>query len=190
MIGPVKHSTTRKKSGTAVARLCIPVLLTVMAAWCGGGDGGDILNVVGDVNIAVKDGGDREERLRTVAAALIPLRSGMPFTPTLLKQSYSALTAGGRYSSIVIDTSRRENIVDVSLTLTPARYLGEIHIYGEFPFFESQILEVMTLYPGDVFRPDSLARQERSVTAFLEREGFVDPGVIIDTRKRDRDGLY
>lgn len=149
----------------------------VLAVWAAAGWAGEGTATVGRLDIVLPGAAEDSDELRSTAADLILLRPGRPFTQELARQSRSALLISGKFASAELDTTRRGDTVDVGLSLTPAQYLGEIRIRGEFPFFESQILEVMTIYPGDVFRPDSLARQAQAVRSFLEREGFIAPEV-------------
>jgi outer membrane protein insertion porin family len=166
------------------------LLLGLASGWTLAARAQEPRRFIGAVDIAVHGAGGRRDELLSAARDLVRMRRGGSFTGEMVSRSRSALLMSGKYASVRVDTVERSDTVDVSLALTAAHYVGETRIRGEFPFFESQILEVMTIYPGDVFEPDSLARQSRSIAAFLEREGFIAPNVTVTSRPGGSEGYH
>ena len=68
--------------------------------------------------------------------------------------------------------------------------IKEILIQGEYPLFESKILNAMTVYPGDVFVQNVVDAQSEIVAKLFRREGYIAPGVAVGAWEDPRDSQY
>jgi outer membrane protein insertion porin family len=64
----------------------------------------------------------------------------------------------------------------------------DIRIRGAYPLFQSDILKVMTLSPGDVFKPELLLDQEKWIREYLNAEGYLFPAMEVSDVEDPEDG--
>jgi outer membrane protein insertion porin family len=75
----------------------------------------------------------------------------------------------------------------LTFTLTPYRFIKDIRIRGRYPLFERDILNQMTLYPGDPYTRADLSAQTGAIIERYQREGYVDPKVSIKAQRDSGD---
>jgi len=68
--------------------------------------------------------------------------------------------------------------------------IKDIKIEGEFPFFEREICNAMTIYTGDVFAREELPKQKALIAEIFKREGFIATEVVITAKQDPKDGYY
>ena len=68
--------------------------------------------------------------------------------------------------------------------------IKDIKIDGEYPFFEREICNAMTIYTGDIFAREELHKQEALIAEIFKQEGFIDPKVVITAKQDPEDGYY
>jgi outer membrane protein insertion porin family len=78
----------------------------------------------------------------------------------------------------------------IDVVLVPARLIHTIHIRGNYPLFERDVLSTMTISPGDFFDPAVMPEQENLLAQRFRTEGYVDPHVTVTWQQRPEDGHY
>ncbi len=122
---------------------------------------------------------DRQAIDEDLARRLIPLRPGDTVTESAIAASIDAIRLSHRFSAIHVDsqtTSRGETLV---YTLTPYPYIKDVRIRGNYPLFETDILNQMTLYPGDPYTEKDLSEQKAAIVKRYQRAGYIDPQVSV-----------
>ncbi|MBU4317607.1 MAG: outer membrane protein assembly factor BamA [Proteobacteria bacterium] len=76
----------------------------------------------------------------------------------------------------------------LALSRSGPSLVKDIIIRGTYPLFESDILKVMTLAPGDVFTQEQLPEQEKWIREFLNAEGYLSPSMDISAVEDPEDG--
>ncbi len=140
-----------------------------------------------DINIIGPEKGT--SRWTDIAAALIDFSEGDPFSPTRLQRSLDHLTACGCFDDIKALAEPENESVAVRFDLTVNRVIREIDIQikGRDGIFKSDILEAMSVYPGQTFSTRKAARQKDIITELLNARGFSSPTIEIEIRENDTD---
>ena len=125
---------------------------------------------------------------KTVLGAL-HLREGAPFSEKLLEESKQSLALLKMFSAISATVAGSREGAVVTFRLTPYRFIKDITIKGNYPIFEKEITNVMTVEAGGVYRPEAMARQEDLVRKKYAEQGFPDTAVSIRA-DRASDGNY
>ncbi|WP_158406118.1 outer membrane protein assembly factor BamA [Desulfobacula toluolica] len=66
----------------------------------------------------------------------------------------------------------------------------DILVKGAFPVFKKEVLQVMTISPGDEFSQEVLDQQSSRVVVLFKNHGFIDPKVKVIAKKDLQDGHY
>lgn len=127
---------------------------------------------------------DKKNSYIYMAKRLIRLHPGDPLREEAVQASIEALKFSQRFSAIHVDSTSQAGGETLIFRLTPYRTIAEIDIEGQYPLFEQQILNQMTIYPGNPYTPEQLSSQADSVVQQFKREGYIDPKVSI-TEQRD-----
>jgi len=143
---------------------------------------------VADVLIEVKDYPGTQRGIVSLAKDLISLEKGMPFSQEALEDSVSLLELSGRFEEVGTEVRKGESGIVVAVRLKPCLMIQDINISGEYPLFEQDILNVMTLYAGNYLKPGAPEEQERLITEFLAAEGFISPKVSVRVDGEGKDG--
>ena len=144
--------------------------------------------VIRDIQVVIDGPPDQRERYAAMAKRLIRLYPMDRFDEAAVQASINALKFSRRFSAIHVDSSSEAGGETLTFTLTPYRTIGDIRIRGKYPLFERDILNQMTLYPGDPFTPENLSAQTEAIIKRYQREGYVEPKVsITDQRDSDND---
>ena len=144
-------------------------------------------DVVEALRIIIKERPGREAYYTGMARRIIPIEPGDALTEKNLQASLEALRLSKRFAAIHVDTTTASGAAVLVFTLTPYRYISEIHISGAYPLFERDILNQMTIYPGNPYTGKDLSAQIDAIEALYRREGFIDPQVAV-TSQIDPDG--
>ena len=142
--------------------------------------------VIRDIQVVIDGPPDQRERYAAMAKRLIRLHPMDRFDEAAVQASINALKFSRRFSAIHVDSSSEAGGETLTFTLTPYRTIGDIRIRGKYPLFERDILNQMTLYPGDPYTPENLSAQTGAIIKRYQREGYVEPKVSI-TDQRDSD---
>lgn len=139
-----------------------------------------------EIRVEVAGAPDPREADAAMARRLIPLKPGDPLTAEGVEASIQALKLSRRFSAIHVDSVSEPGGEVLTFTLTPYRYIAEIRIQGNYPLFEREVLNQMTLYAGDPYTRADLSDQTDAIAQRYRREGYIDPHVSINAL-RDAD---
>ncbi len=148
------------------------------------GDDGAVVSakmgaVVNEVRVIIDAQPDRHARYAAMASRLIPIQAGDPLTDTAIQAAIDALKLSHRFSAIHVDSIPDSEGETLTFTLTPYRIIEDIRIRGKYPLFERDILNQMTLYPGDPYTQADLSTQTGAIIERYKREGYIDPQVSV-----------
>jgi len=123
-----------------------------------------------------------------MAAALIGFSAGDAFSPVDFQKSLDQLNGCGRFAEIRGDVLLDGDAVAVRYDLTVNRVVREIdvRIKGRDVVFESDILALLSVYPGQAFSPGQTERQKEIITDLFVSKGFPAPTIDI-TAIADKD---
>ncbi len=139
--------------------------------------------VIRDIQVVIDGPPDQRERHAAIAKRLIRLHPMDRFDEVAVQASINALKFSRRFSAIHVDSSSEAGGETLTFTLTPYRTIGDIRIRGKYPLFERDILNQMTLYPGDPYTPENLSAQAGAIIKRYQREGYVEPKVSITAQR-------
>lgn len=134
---------------------------------------------IADIRVVIDAPATQQAHHADMAQRLIRLNPGDPLTEDAVEQSITALKLSRRFAAIHVDSITEAEGETLVYTLTPYRYIEDIHIRGNYPLFERQILNQMTLYPGDPYTRAELSSQSEAIVQRYRREGYIDPQVSI-----------
>ena len=143
--------------------------------------------VIRNIQVIIDGPPDQRERHTAMAKRLIRLHPMDRFDEAAVKASIDALKFSRLFSAIHVDASSGTDGETLIYTLTPYQHIRDIRIRGAYPLFEREILNQMTLYPGDPYTSENLSAQAGAIIKRYQREGYVEPKVSI-TAQRDTDG--
>jgi len=146
--------------------------------------------VISDIVINILDYRGSKSKWVEMANSLIILKKGDLFSASRLQESLETLKLSKRFQKIDVDFAEEKNRITLIFWLTPFRLIKDIRIKGNFPFFEREILYVMTIYAGKVFIQEELHRQAALIEAFFRREGFSAPKVNVTACEDSKDGFF
>lgn len=135
--------------------------------------------VVSRVDIAVIDFPWDESTYIEMARRLISVRKGDRFSPDQLRASLDALKLCNRFQKIHVDSKEQDAGMSLEFQLTPFRLVKNIGVSGAYPLFESEVRNVMTVYPGNPFVESALPKEEEAIKELFRKEGFTHPEVTV-----------
>jgi outer membrane protein insertion porin family len=139
--------------------------------------------VISNIIVKVHRDSGYEPDLTELAEAMIFPKIGDVFSSSLLQSSIKALRLSNRFSEINVDSKEEEGKMTLYFELHPAPLIKEIELSGIYPFFERDILKIMTFNVGDIFSFEEIENQKSIIKEFFKNEGFIDPLLTIETRK-------
>jgi len=126
--------------------------------------------------------------LKEMARNLIFLNEGEPYSDARLRDSIDALKLSNRFREIDVDSKETEaGTIALFFRLLPFRQIKDISIDGQYPLFEREVMNALTIYIGDAFVRDDLPHQADLITFLYERQGFIEPKVEVQEKKSDED---
>ena len=148
--------------------------------------------IVSRIDITIQDYEGSKSNWRQMARDIISLYvvEGGPFSAPKISASLAALKECGRFRIIDADSTATAEGITLFYRLTPFKLIKEILIQGEYPLFESKILNAMTVYPGDVFVQNVVDAQSEIVAKLFRREGYIAPGVVVGAWEDPGDSQY
>jgi outer membrane protein insertion porin family len=139
------------------------------------------------ISIAVDDPHPDDFDWQGLARVLVNMAPGDTLTAGMLESAEEAL------AQFALARSRVEAVppgVRVFFVLRPYKLIHTIDIRGNYPLFERDVRNAMTIAPGDFFDAAILPDQEALIAQRFRAEGYVDPRVRISWRQRPSDGHY
>jgi len=149
------------------------------------GDGSKL--AISTVKIVIEGSPEQKKLYRYMAERLIRMQPGDNLSAVGVQASIDALKLSHRFAAIHVDSVPEQDGERVIFTLTPYRTIAEIDIQGKYPLFEQDILNQMTIYPGNPWTPEQLATQVEGVIQLYKRAGYIDPKVSITEQRRSDD---
>jgi outer membrane protein insertion porin family len=146
--------------------------------------------VISGIVIIISDPARDKAKLEEMARNLLFVRRGNSFSDARLQDSVNALKLSKKFRHIHVDTKEEAGTITLFFKLTPFQLIKDIKIAGEFPLFEREISNAMTIFIGDAFIREDLQKQEAFITELLKREGFIEPKVEITAREDKKDGHF
>ncbi|MCB2146725.1 MAG: outer membrane protein assembly factor BamA [Deltaproteobacteria bacterium] len=143
--------------------------------------------IISDIRVVIDGPPDQREPYAAMARRLIRMTPGDRLDKSAVQASVEVLRLSHRFSAIHVDSTSESKGETVTFTLTPCRFIRDIRITGNYPLFERDILNQMTLYPGNPYTPADLSDQTGAVINRYRREGYVDPKVSITARRDTED---
>ncbi len=138
--------------------------------------------VVRDVQVVIDAPPEQQAPYAAMARQIIPIRPGKPLTDTAIQNTIEILKLSRRFSAIHVDSVSATDGESLIFTLTPYHYIKDIRIRGGYPLFEHDILNQMTIYPGDPYTHKDLSAQIGTIVERYKREGYIDPRVSVNAR--------
>ncbi len=139
--------------------------------------------VISAIRVVIDGPTHQRESYTDLAKRLIRLHPGDSLHEGAIQASIEVLKASRRFSDIHVDSTSEPGGETLTFTLTPYRFIEDIHIRGKYPLFERDILNQMTLYPGDPYTRADLSAQTGAIVERYKREGYVDPKVSIKAQR-------
>ncbi len=129
-----------------------------------------------------------KSRIMAMARDLVPLRQGDAFSERSVSRSVSYLRRSGRFEEVSAAKAARGEGVSVIFRMRPCLQIRDIKVSGEYPLFERDILNVMTVHAGSFLRDDTPAGQAELVRQYLATEGYPDAEVKVENVDTMDDG--
>lgn len=129
-------------------------------------------------------------KLRQIAEDLILIDIGTGFSDDLLKKSVKNLELCGKFTTVKSHVDKTEAGLRVTFALKPAFLIKDIDIIGAYPLFDRDILNIMSIYPGEPYLPAEIENQQALVQSRFKREGFIQPGVSVSVQQNRNDPCF
>ena len=139
--------------------------------------------IITDIIFTIKGDTDDADHWQQLAAEIWPMAAGETFSVEKLNRAIHALKQSALFHHIDVNSRETKTTIALDVTLRPFDRIRDIHIRGEYPLFERDILNVTTLFVGDTYAPEDLPLQADRITAFLKRQGYPSPQVSVTTRR-------
>jgi outer membrane protein insertion porin family len=142
--------------------------------------------VIHDIRVVIEGPTDQQKPYGAMAERLIRLQPGDRLDEGAVQTAIDTLKLSRRFSAIHVDSISEAEGETLIFTLTPYRFIKDIQIRGKYPLFERDILNQMTLYPGDPYTRADLNAQTEAIVERYQREGYVAPKVSIKAQRGKR----
>jgi outer membrane protein insertion porin family len=153
-----------------------------------------ISDVLIEINAPVEGLGDGRGKVRgglsELAKNLIRIKKDDDFSSAKLEESIDALKQSNRFENIHADSVEKNGRLVLLFRLTPFALIRDIRIHKAFPLFEKDVLNAMTLSPGEVCSDAALSEQEKGISAYLKNQGYPAPQVHLLADKNGKDGQW
>ncbi len=118
-------------------------------------------------------------------AAILPIKSGDPFTSLTVRGAIQKLYSTGEYADIAVDASLSNNQVILRFVTTPAYFIGHVSVQGvPEPPSRGQLVTATKLQLGTQFSESDVNKAEESLTEVVKRNGFYNSHIMAQV---DRD---
>ena len=146
--------------------------------------------VISAIKVEVSDFQGNQDQIKALARDLIFLKCGDQFNDLVLKDSITSLKLSGKFSNIFVDSQSGVQGLVLIFKLKAAHLIKKIRIKSARPLFKREIINAMTIYPGNVFNKFKLKEQSGLVRELYQREGFPNPSIKINAEQDRKDGTY
>jgi outer membrane protein insertion porin family len=143
--------------------------------------------VINAIRVVIDGTADQQKPYREMAERLIRLKPGDRLGESAVQSAIDTLKLSRRFSAIHVDSIAEAKGETLTFTLTPYRFIKDIQIRGKYPLFERDILNQMTLYPGDPYTRADLNAQTEAIVKRYQREGYVAPKVSVNAQRDGED---
>jgi len=140
--------------------------------------------VIKEVRLNIDAHPDRQPTHTAIAERIIDLQAGDPLNAAVIRSAVESLKASHRFATIHVESFPESDGEILVFTLTPYGTIKDIRIRGGYPLFERDILNQMTLYPGDPYTEADLSEQIASIAERYRREGYIDPQVSVSAQRK------
>jgi outer membrane protein insertion porin family len=147
-------------------------------------------NKIVDIQISLRNGPLDPSPILERAREHIELHKGKPFSQSDLLETISSLKQTRIFKDVTSDQIHTPDGVIIVFQMTACNVIKDIRISGAFPLFEREVLNVMTISPGQIWLEDRANVQIDRIKNLYQREGFVDSNVEIHAKHDIRDGYY
>ncbi len=176
----------------------INILLLLLLIFCGQAAGETLPEspqpdpLIAEVRVDVKDSYGNENQWIDMVRSIVStyIKKGDRFSDFEVNRMAGALKTCQRFRLIHLDTETIETGLLLRITVTPFRLIKHIRIKGKYPLFEKQILNAITIYPGNPYDPDNLDKQVELISRLYRQRGYIDPKITIESTQDPEDSHY
>ena len=142
---------------------------------------------ISDITIRLVGPVAPDKPLEPLINSLIPIKAGDIFSAQKMADAIKMLEDTKRFSEIYTEVEDEGEEVNLIFKLTPYPLIKDIKIEGAFPVFNTDILRVMTISPGEVFIEDELSQQREWISDLLKNEGYPEAEIEFSFQKVDKE---
>ncbi|ETR73896.1 MAG: outer membrane surface antigen protein [Candidatus Magnetoglobus multicellularis str. Araruama] len=146
--------------------------------------------IVQDIQIHLRNAPLNPEPILQRAREHIQIYKGNPLSQTNLSKTIKSLKQTKLFKDITVEHINRHDGIVIVLQMTACSVIKDIQISGAFPLFERDVLNVMTVSPGQIWYPAQVNTQIERITSLYKREGFIHSKIDIQAHKDIHDGYY
>lgn len=184
----------------------LKILYAIVGVWVVGaqltgvmiseGQSEDLRNVapmISAIDIEIVDGWGNETYWVELAKDLMQIQPKTSFSDTLIQKAIESLKQSNKFESIhvdIVNEDEEQKGLILKCVLTPFKLIKDIRFSGLYPLFEKDVLNAMTIFPGDAFIEDSIQEQKELIKKLYQNEGFIDPKVHITYHIDSKDRNY
>ncbi|MBA4369522.1 MAG: hypothetical protein C0403_17995, partial [Desulfobacterium sp.] len=146
---------------------------------------------VGGIYLELSGPGSDLNTWKQVAKSRIQIKKGEIFSSQKIDQTIKDLKSTGLFVVEEVQTSKNAaGDLDLHFRLRIIPRIQDIKIVGNFPLFEREVLNNMTVYTGDAFQKEKLPEQCESIVRLLKSQGYISPEVTIRPILDEDNGHY
>jgi outer membrane protein insertion porin family len=146
-------------------------------------------SVISRIVIDIRDFPHDSAKLKEMARDLIFINEREAFSDVRLLDSINALKLSKKFREIHVNSNEeRDGTIAIFFRLVPFRQIKDIRIDGQYPLFEREVMNTMTMYIGDAFIQEDLQEQTDLITNLYKRNGFTEPKVEVRATENAEDG--
>ena len=143
-----------------------------------------------DIIIEILDRPPYETNWHGIAESLMLFKKGDRFQARRLEETIEALKLCRQFQKIHVDSTEAGNKINLIFKLTPFHLIKNIKISGNYPFFEKELTNIMTISIGDVYISEELPEQQKRLTQLFKVGGYIDPQIEVFSELDKKDGYY
>ncbi|MBF0429802.1 MAG: BamA/TamA family outer membrane protein [Fibrobacteria bacterium] len=129
-------------------------------------------------------------KLINLAIRVFGWRQGESVSQESLTSALISLNDTRRFKEIRVDSTQHTRKKTIDLFLTPHTYIKKIKIQGEYPLFESDIRNAMSIYRGASYDKESFKEQKDNIKRLYVNEGFYNAAINITSYLDTVDGYW
>ncbi len=113
-------------------------------------------------------------------ATIADLRLGAVHDAASLDAARARLLRLDMFSAVVFECKSVSGGIDVRIQVEPATRIRKIRVPGNRHFYDSQILDRLSVFPGDKVDEDALAQARETIRRAYQEDGFAGTSVSMD----------